>query len=224
MQKKKRATVGRLLGDCSATARRLLGCLARRQLGDCPATAGLFSLKGDCSATVRRLACQELRGWRWTCLHQILHFRDGRERDGREKLANESCGRRQGSLETQRKFESKSDASELSPTGLFEYIAFLEQQGLDTKAYELAFWQKCLHPLAIMSLVLVALSFIFGPLRSSTMGYRIFIGVVVGISFQFTQNLLGPSSLIYGFSPFYAVLSPIIIISALGLILLYRVR
>ena len=116
------------------------------------------------------------------------------------------------------------DASELSPTGLFEYIAFLEQQGLDTKAYELAFWQKCLHPLAIMSLVLVALSFIFGPLRSSTMGYRIFIGVVVGISFQFAQNLLGPSSLIYGFSPFYAVLSPIIIISALGLILLYRVR
>jgi len=116
------------------------------------------------------------------------------------------------------------DASELSPTGLFEYIAFLEQQGLDTKAYELAFWKKCLHPLAIMSLVLVAISFIFGPLRSSTMGYRIFIGVVVGISFQFTQNLLGPSSLIYGFSPFYAVLSPIIIISALGLILLYRVR
>ena len=116
------------------------------------------------------------------------------------------------------------DASELSPTGLYEYINFLEQQGLETKEYELAFWQKCLHPLAIMSLVLIALSFIFGPLRSSTMGYRIFIGVVVGISFQFAQNLLGPSSLIYGFSPFYAVLSPIIIISLVGLFLLYRVR
>ena len=116
------------------------------------------------------------------------------------------------------------DASELSPSGLFEYITFLEQQGLDSKVYELAFWQKCLHPLAIMSLVIIALSFIFGPLRSSTMGYRIFIGVVVGIGFQFAQNLLGPSSLIYGFSPFYAVLSPILLMSGLGLILLYRAR
>ncbi|MDG1937459.1 MAG: LPS export ABC transporter permease LptG [Pseudomonadales bacterium] len=115
-------------------------------------------------------------------------------------------------------------AEDLSPTGLYDYAKYLEQQELDSGAYRLAFWQKCLHPLMIMSLVLVALSFIFGPLRSSTMGYRVFVGVVVGIAFQFTQNLLGPSSLIYGFSPFYAVLLPILICAIVGSTLLYRTR
>jgi len=115
-------------------------------------------------------------------------------------------------------------AEDLSPTGLYDYANYLDEQELDSGAYRLAFWQKCLHPLMIISLVLVALSFVFGPLRSSTMGYRVFIGVVVGITFQFTQNLLGPSSLIYGFSPFYAVLLPILICAAVGSILLYRTR
>ena len=115
-------------------------------------------------------------------------------------------------------------AEDLSPSGLYDYANYLDDQELDSGAYRLAFWQKCLHPLMIISLVLVALSFVFGPLRSSTMGYRVFIGVVVGIAFQFTQNLLGPSSLIYGFSPFYAVLLPILVCAGVGSTLLYRTR
>ena len=115
-------------------------------------------------------------------------------------------------------------AEDLSPSGLYDYANYLDRQELDSGAYRLAFWQKCLHPLMIISLVLVALSFIFGPLRSSTMGYRVFVGVVVGIGFQFVQNLLGPSSLIYGFSPFYAVLVPILICAVVGSTLLYRTR
>lgn len=115
-------------------------------------------------------------------------------------------------------------AEDLSPTGLYDYANYLDKQELDSGAYRLAFWQKCLHPLAVLSLVLVALSFVFGPLRSATMGYRVFVGVVVGITFQFAQNLLGPSSLIYGFSPFYAVLTPILVCALAGLLLLFRAR
>ena len=115
-------------------------------------------------------------------------------------------------------------AEELSPTGLYDYANYLDQQELDSGAYRLAFWQKCLHPAAVLSLVLIALSFVFGPLRSSTMGFRVFIGVVVGIAFQFAQNLLGPSSLIYGFAPVVAVLLPIGLCALTGAYLLYRAR
>ena len=115
-------------------------------------------------------------------------------------------------------------AEELSPSGLYDYATYLDKQELDSGAYRLAFWQKCLHPFAVLSLVLIALSFVFGPLRSSTMGYRVFVGVVVGIAFQFAQNLLGPSSLIYGFQPLYAVLLPIVVCALTGSILLYRAR
>lgn len=113
---------------------------------------------------------------------------------------------------------------QLAPSGLYRYTQYLSEQGIDNAAYRLAFWQKCLQPMAVLSLVLVALSFVFGPLRSATMGFRVFVGVVIGIAFQFAQNLLGPSSIIYGFSPLYAVLLPIALCFIIGLLLLIRAR
>ena len=80
-----------------------------------------------------------------------------------------------------------------------------------------------MQPLAIVSLVLIAVSFIFGPLRGATMGYRVFIGVTVGIVFQMAQNLLAPISLVYGFSPLIAVGLPIFCCFILGVLSLRRV-
>src|SRR5690606_32896353 len=105
---------------------------------------------------------------------------------------------------------------------LFSYAGYLERQGQDAREYRLAFWQKALQPLATASLVMIAISFIFGPLRQVTMGFRIFTGVIVGIVFRTSQDLLGPSSLIFGFSPLVAVLVPILLCMLIGLFLLRR--
>ncbi|MGS2717088.1 LPS export ABC transporter permease LptG [Eionea flava] len=116
------------------------------------------------------------------------------------------------------------DTDNLAITKLYEYAQYLDRQSLDNGKYLLAYWSKVLQPLVIISLVLVAISFIFGPLREVTMGYRIFTGVVVGIGFQLTQKLLGPASLIYGIPPLFAVLLPILFCLGLGLFLLARTR
>ncbi len=105
---------------------------------------------------------------------------------------------------------------------LYYYADYLERQGQDSQEYLLAFWQKALQPLATASLVMIAISFIFGPLRQVTMGFRIFSGVIVGIVFRTTQDLLGPSSLIFGFSPLVAVLIPIVLCAGIGAVLLRR--
>ena len=76
--------------------------------------------------------------------------------------------------------------------------------------------------MSTLSLVMIAISFIFGPLRQVTVGFRIFTGVIVGIVFRTSQDLLGPSSLIFGFSPLIAVLVPILVCTLLGLLLLRR--
>ena len=117
-----------------------------------------------------------------------------------------------------------NEPSQLAPSRLFRYAGYLEEQQIDASSFWLAFWQKALQPLAVISLVLIALSFIFGPLRSATMGYRVFIGVIVGIAFQFAQNLLGPGSLVYGFNPMVAVALPIGICFLVGIALLIRAR
>lgn len=107
---------------------------------------------------------------------------------------------------------------------LYRYSRYLQQQGLDGDDYLLALWKKLLQPAAIASLVLVAISFIFGPLRDGTMGFRIFAGVIVGIVFQTSQDLLGPASLVFGFAPLYAALAPIVLCFLAGAILLSRAR
>ncbi|WP_024459822.1 LPS export ABC transporter permease LptG [Marinimicrobium sp. LS-A18] len=112
----------------------------------------------------------------------------------------------------------------LSIRNLVYYVDYLAEQQLENSEYRLAFWEKALQPLATISLVLVAISFIFGPLREVTMGQRIFTGVVFGIAFQLTQSLLGPSSLVFGFPPLLAVLIPIAACAAFGLFLLSRTR
>ncbi|GGJ92653.1 LPS export ABC transporter permease LptG [Pseudomonas matsuisoli] len=110
----------------------------------------------------------------------------------------------------------------LSMTGLWGYAGYLSDQGLNNGRYMLAFWSKLLQPLVTAALVLMAISFVFGPLRSVTLGQRIFTGVVVGFVFRITQDLLGPSSLVFNFSPLFAVLVPAAICAVAGGILLRR--
>jgi len=110
----------------------------------------------------------------------------------------------------------------LSMTGLYTYARYLNEQDLNAKVYWLAFWKKALMPLGTAVMVLVAISFVFGPLRSVTMGFRVFTGLLVGLVFKYMQDLLGPMSMVYGFNPMIAVLAPIAVNAVVGAVLMRR--
>lgn len=109
-------------------------------------------------------------------------------------------------------------------TGLWQYAHYLQEQGQNSIEYFIAFWKKALQPLTTFSLVVVAISFVFGPLRSVTMGFRIFTGAIFGIVFQTIQNMLGPAAQVFGFDPIYAALVPAGLCLILGMWLLSKVR
>ncbi|MCE8030911.1 LPS export ABC transporter permease LptG [Billgrantia desiderata] len=109
-----------------------------------------------------------------------------------------------------------------APSELWAYSRFLRDQGLQATQPLLYFWQKMLMPLTMASLVLVAASFVFGPLRTVAAGTRVFYGVIVGLTFKYLQDLLAPASTVFGFSPVWAVLTPILVSAGLGLYLLRR--
>ncbi len=112
--------------------------------------------------------------------------------------------------------------TQLSLADLLDYSEFLRSQGEDVANFELATWRKLLQPAAIAALVLVAISFVFGPLRDGTLGFRIFAGVMIGVLFRLSQDLLGPASLVYGFPPVYAAAAPVALCILAGLVLLRR--
>lgn len=116
------------------------------------------------------------------------------------------------------------DSDEMSLRELHYYMNYLSAQSQDTRIFELSFWKKALQPLAMIGLVLIAVSFIFGSLRDTTMGYRLFFGVMIGMVFRFSQSILGPTSMVYGFAPWVAIALPIVICWGLGFFLLSRVK
>lgn len=89
----------------------------------------------------------------------------------------------------------------LSLQGLNEYVDYLRQNGQEASRYELAYWRKVLQPLTVAAMLLLALSFIFGPLRSVTMAARVLLGILTGFGFYMSNEVFGPLALVYQLPP-----------------------
>ena len=116
------------------------------------------------------------------------------------------------------------DPDDLSPSQLVSFMQYLSEYSQVPKTYELAFWKKVTSPFALITLVLIACSFIFGPLRQQSMGFRLVIALFTGLGFFYLQDFLGYASLVYAPSPAWFVLLPILLMFAAGSYLLYRAR
>ncbi|WP_218354677.1 LPS export ABC transporter permease LptG [Alteromonas lipotrueiana] len=110
----------------------------------------------------------------------------------------------------------------LSISGLSEYIQYLDNNSQDSGRYQLAWWRKVLQPVSISVMLLTALSFIFGPLRSVTMGARVIMGVLTGFGFFVTNEVFGPLSLVYSLPPFLAALLPSLLFAAVSAFMLRK--
>ncbi|MUK47653.1 LPS export ABC transporter permease LptG [Aliivibrio fischeri] len=111
---------------------------------------------------------------------------------------------------------------EQSLTGLYDYVNYLKDSELDASRYELAFWRKALQPISVAVMMLLALSFVFGPLRSVTMGARILSGVIAGFTFYISNEVFGPMTLVYNIHPIFGALGPSLVFLAITIGLLNR--
>jgi len=89
---------------------------------------------------------------------------------------------------------------------------------------EFDFWQRLFQPLATLVMICLAVPFIFGPLRTGTMGLRILSGVIVGFGFYILNQFFGPFSMVYQFPPLLAAGLPTLLFATLGVGLLWSSR
>lgn len=112
----------------------------------------------------------------------------------------------------------------LSASGLYEYSKYLKQSGQEANRYWLLFWNKIFTPISVAVMMLMALSFIFGPLRSVPMGVRVVTGISFGFVFYLLDKIFGPLSLVYNVPPLIGALLPSAAFLALSLYLLKQKR
>jgi len=110
----------------------------------------------------------------------------------------------------------------LSISGLTDYLQYLEDNDQDPSRYLLAFWRKIVQPITVAVMLLMALSFIFGPLRSVSMGARIMMGVATGILFYVCNEAMGSMSLVYQLPPFLGAIVPSLIFVCIALYLMQK--
>lgn len=114
------------------------------------------------------------------------------------------------------------EPEDLSLSSLYAHRQLMAHQGTRSLRHELAFWQKLLSPFAVLSLVLVASSFVFGSLRSQGLGLRVVLALLTGLVFSYLTDLTGFVALATGLSPLLMALVPIVLSAMAGMYLLNR--
>jgi len=116
------------------------------------------------------------------------------------------------------------DPDALSISGLHNYVKYLKQSGQEAKRYQLNMWSKIFSPLSVAVMMLMALSFIFGPLRSVPMGVRVVTGICFGFLFYVLDQIFGPLSLVYNIPPILGALLPSGLFFVISMFLLLKKR
>lgn len=101
----------------------------------------------------------------------------------------------------------------LTIPGLARYIDYLESNDLDTGTYEVALWGKVVAPVTTLVMVLLAVPFVFGPLRSAGAGQRLVIGVMVGIAYYAANTMLVGSGQVWGLPPALTAWAPTVVLA-----------
>ncbi|MFI4919331.1 MAG: LPS export ABC transporter permease LptG [Legionellales bacterium] len=119
---------------------------------------------------------------------------------------------------------STSEPDEMSLHELNQYLREQKHNQQNTHNYQLAFLQRIIQPITTMVMMILAIPFIFGPLRSSTMGLKMVIGISVGFGFYIMNHFMGPVSMVYQLSPVLAAFGPTFVFALIGLWLMRKVR
>jgi lipopolysaccharide export system permease protein len=111
----------------------------------------------------------------------------------------------------------------LSPSDLIHQVRSRRERGQGFAEYSLVLWQKLSLPLLTAAMILLAVPFVFGPLRSASMGRRVMLGSILGIGSWLVARVAGYLGVLGEVQPPITALAPVVLIALLALYLLRRI-
>jgi len=117
-----------------------------------------------------------------------------------------------------------TDPQLLTLRGLDSYIEHLRRNSLDTAPYEIGFWSRIARLFAVIVVCLLALPFVFGPLRTTGAGTRTVIGVLLGVVFFLITRTVENGGQLFGMNPALVGWLPTAAIGVCTLIAISRTR
>ena len=115
-------------------------------------------------------------------------------------------------------------ASSLSAAGLYDYIHYLRANHLDEARYVAEFWDHVARPVALLLMLMLALPFVFGPLRSSSTGQRMLVGMLIGIGFYVFNTMFMQTGVVFGLDPFATAWLPTVLLGGISILAVRRIK
>jgi lipopolysaccharide export system permease protein len=91
---------------------------------------------------------------------------------------------------------------------LIDYIAYLENNGLDASRYLAAYWGRIANGASVVLMSVLALPFVLGGLRSAGTGARMIIGLTIGLGYYVLVRLSAQIGDVFSLDPVVAAWAP----------------
>lgn len=93
-----------------------------------------------------------------------------------------------------------------------------------TSRFEIAFWNKVFYPVAVLAMMVVALPFAHFQRRQGGVGFRIFVGTMLGLGFFLAGRLFSSLGVLNDWPPLVSATAPLLIFTALAIGMLARIE
>jgi lipopolysaccharide export system permease protein len=117
-----------------------------------------------------------------------------------------------------------TDPDLLTLRGVASYIDHLKRNNLDTSFYEIGYWSRIARMFAVVIVTLLALPFVFGPLRTTGAGTRTVIGAMLGIVFFLITRTVENGGQLFGLNPALVAWLPTATVGFLTFVAISRTR
>ena len=110
----------------------------------------------------------------------------------------------------------------LSPIELFRHVEFLRATGQEAASYALALWRKAGSAVMTIAMLLLAIPFIFGSIRSG-LGNKLVFAAITGIIVYLLDQIIANAGLLLNLNPALTAICPGLIMILLAMLWLRRI-
>ena len=112
----------------------------------------------------------------------------------------------------------------LNNKNLSRYINYLEDNGLDSKRYRIAFWSRISESLSVLLMTTLALPFIFSSLRSTSTGRNLITGLLIGLGYYIFSETFINIGEVYNISALMVAWIPTTILLIINYYLIHKIE
>ena len=110
----------------------------------------------------------------------------------------------------------------MSSINLLKFINYLKKNNQKSTKFEVALWEKLIHPLMSLVMIIFAIPFGFLQERSGGKFFKMFVGIIIGIVYQILNTMIRHLSLLNDWQPFISSLIPTLIFLSIGIFLINK--